>query len=180
MQPCLSQVVAFKLRKLLREIKAGERAALLRYSQARPSQPLSSVELQQLIHRLRVEGRLDCGAVHAALPGEDAAGKSTAPLAVAALLECLLKQHQEAQEEDELCCPEPYTVLLSTLGCDHASDTSIIKHISAYEALVELVQQDQLAQLASVPALVRDTLAKDAHSLYLMLDNLQHAMSSAG
>ncbi len=102
---------------------------------------------------------------------------------MAVLLECLQKQHQEEEQEDGLCSPSPSACCCPPyLGCDHTSDACIIKHISACEALVELVpQQGKLGQLAerdasSISAGHRPWPRMPRACTVVMLDDLQYAM----
>ena len=171
------QVTAFALRKLVRTKRA--RPLLARYSQGRPTQQLTRLtyaELKGLIAQLKEESR-DLAAVPAALPGAPLPPRSSrdnAPAALAAVLTSLLLQHRAQHTPDgQLAAPAAYRQLLYALSSDHTSDTILISHESAYEALLQLVQDNALGKLSQHQEQAA-AVVKDASSIGKLLMSLQH------
>ena len=170
-------MTAFNLRKLVR-IKRT-RALLARYSQGRPTQQLTRLtyaELKGLIDQLKEESR-DLAAVPAALPRAPLPPRSSrdnAPAALAAVLASLLLQHRAQKTPDgQLAAPAAYRQLLYALSSDHTSDTILISHESAYEALLQLLHDNALGKLSQHQEQAA-AVVKDASSIGKLLMSLQH------
>jgi hypothetical protein len=170
--PCTLQVTPFRLRKLLREQESRKKLSM--YSQGRPTQQqpkLTYAELRGLAKLFADEGGRDASAALGVLPGEAVEDpRFNAPYAVSALLTNMCRTHELNHELDGLlCCPPGFAELFYSLASDHNSDTSVIRSLAAYEALLRLTQQGMLHRLPAAAAADVAVIKRDAAPVYSML-----------